>query len=150
MVDLECRNHIIFHQETFDEYVCLELFRYHFVWWVRKAIGDVVPTFSDISRCPSSVTSPPRWISLHYHISLSPLVVVTIMVNTDVFFTTSNSQDGIGGIFHDDQGNPLALQLLLGPTMPILFSNQTLPMLYFDSHSRPKCLGTSKTPLARF
>lgn len=46
------KNCIVFHQKIFDEYASIELFRYHYTWWVRKVLEDAAPIFVDISRCP--------------------------------------------------------------------------------------------------
>lgn len=44
-------NRIMFCQETFSDHACLELFRYHFTWWVKRVLGDSAPTIADINRC---------------------------------------------------------------------------------------------------
>lgn len=100
------------HHEShiFDEFICLEFFRYHYAWWMRKFLKNITPIFADISRCPNSVTVPiPQkiWSSPYHHISWSPAPVCTIKVNKDVSFNSSTDQWGIGDIFQDDQGNPL-------------------------------------------
>lgn len=99
------RNHIIFHHEVFGEYTCLKLFCYHYAWWVRKTLEDFVSTIADISRCPSSVTSPPQRITPHTF--WSPPFIGTIKVNVDNCFTASNDQGEIESLFRDDHKNPL-------------------------------------------
>lgn len=86
------RNHIVFHQEVFDEYAYLKLFRYHYAWWMRKTFGDIAPTFIDISRCLNRVTSPLQRISPHYYISWSPPPNGIIKVNMNGSFNALNSQ----------------------------------------------------------
>lgn len=73
---------------------------------MKKTLGDVAPTLADINRYLGSVTSPHARAPPHYHISWSPPLRI-IKVNTDRSFTTGFTHGGNGGIFHDDQINPL-------------------------------------------
>lgn len=54
-----CCNRVIFRQEAFNSTSCIELFRYHFIWWSKIAWGSVVPSVTNIYRNPDEVSVPP-------------------------------------------------------------------------------------------
>lgn len=74
---------------------------------VKRALGDATVFITDINRCPGGVFSPPTKVAPHHHIFWCPPPVGNNNVNTDGSDSNSQSQDGIGGIFRDDQVNPL-------------------------------------------
>lgn len=99
------RNRVIFCHVTFDRFVCLELFRFHFSWWSKTAWGEYIHSVSDVSRSPSEVVISPLRLNYRPNVSWVPPYYNTIKINVDDSFQPLSGASGIGGVLRDHIGS---------------------------------------------
>lgn len=97
----------MFRQEPFVDYACLEMFRYHLVWWVKSAWGEAVPFVSDVNWFLGEILASPYLVPISHNVTWSPPPHKTIKVNMNDSFSCAKNWSRIKNIFHDFEGNML-------------------------------------------
>lgn len=99
-------NKIIYNQKEADLFLCMELFKYYFVWLSKNVWRSVMPLVTDIYRNPDEVFVPPRH-RLSIITCWVPPSMGCIKINVDGPFYVDLNRIGIGRLFHDHSGNML-------------------------------------------
>lgn len=89
---------------SFDSETCLELFKYHFVCWLRNAWGAYVPSMTDIFQSPAKVELHQHKKASRPNVSWFSPSQSMIKINVDGSFSFRNGSSGIGGVFKDSFG----------------------------------------------
>lgn len=79
----------------------------HFVWWVKKPLGDVASSISDMSTFPGQLSSSFWHAVPQYNVSWNSPPLGTIKIIVDSSFSYASNQSGIEGLFRDFQDNSL-------------------------------------------